>query len=146
MREISLENLYLLLFREHLGDSLFLSVTYSNTHTPTHPDPLRHTSNPITDLPLHCRPVIPSSPLHPLIPFSTPHFHSLTPLFPLTLSCSTAISLLHFAINTSREVEENNILFLPRPPPPNSNVPMFSLFLWKHVLESLSLREWQAWN
>lgn len=148
MREISLENLHLLPFWEHLRDSLFLSVTYSNKHTHTLTDPVRHNSHPITDLPLHCLPAIPFSPFHPLILILHPHLHSLTLLFPLTLSCSTAISLLHLAIKTSREVEEKIYSFFPTPTtlPPNDNHSGFLFFLFIHGLEIQSVQEGKGWN
>lgn len=111
MREISPENLYLLLLGEHLVDSLCcLSRPHTHTHhphsTPVHPtSQLRSTSVLSACLPLSTS----SSPsLHHLL-------HSLTPLFPVTLSCSTAISLLHLAIKTRGKAEEKEYTFNPHP-------------------------------
>lgn len=131
MREISPENLYLSLFREHLGGTLSVTWRHTHTHTPLVADP-----------PLCPSAVCPSSPFHPSIPSSaSPTLpRSLTPLFPLTLSCSTAISLLHLAIKTSRKVEEkeNSLYFQPPVPPPFylqrclpiSNLPLFFFFIY----------------
>ena len=94
-----------------------LSVTSTHTHTHTHihahtqgPPPPTTTSQHHS-LPLCCLPIIPSPPRRHLP-------HPLTPLFPLTLSRSTAISLLHLAIKTRGEAEEKNTLILSTPPPP----------------------------
>lgn len=99
MREISLENLYLLLLGEHLGDWLScLSATHRHCRPP--PSPLLHGAH---------HPAPTPSPLRHLA-------HSLTPLFPLTLSCSTAISLLHLAIKTRVEAKgENTLLYFHNP-------------------------------
>lgn len=153
MREISPENLYLLLLGEHLVDSLCcLSRPHTHTHhphsTPVHPtSQLRSTSVLSACLPLSTS----SSPsLHHLL-------HSLTPLFPVTLSCSTAISLLHLAIKTRGKAEEKEYTFNPHPsfssnyclPISKTTFHGFFFFIYAihmYVLEIQSLWEWQAWN